>query len=199
MAKLKRDEALLKSAQEDGLISQIMPLEAITSLALKQTADLETVKKDCATRRVEADGQIALAELLEDLGDAPRNADLAESVLRGTPPSLIESVLQSGRSFSDYASDLRNRSLETGPALKCLTDYETSLQDIATARRAGLAVTLGHEAEIDTNSPAVAVDIAKFVLPAWRCFGRRNDANRPRSGYPSLRAQCCSPGPWSGL
>ena len=165
MAGQNRNVELLQSAQESGLISELMPLARLTTLPLDARLSPEKAIRHAKSQRFEQAGKFALAELIESLGDAPKNADLAEAMTRGVPASLIETALASDTGFANLAADLRRQGLETGPSVTCLIKPDASDEDILALRQSGVVTAIGNFDELQPGTPAMAIDLAQFVTP----------------------------------
>ena len=166
MTETDRNRHLLATAIQDGLISQIMPLAELVAIPLTKTLSPEAASRRARQQHLDQVGKLALAELLESLGDAPRNADLAEAMARGVPEALIEAGLNSGGSFPDLAADMRHDSLIASAPPACLLPSETPLEEVTVLRQSGVSVTLGNLSALEGRTQAIAIDLAKFVTPA---------------------------------
>lgn len=165
MAGQNRKLELLQSAQESGLISKIMPLAAITALPVDSNLTADAAIERATRQRFEQTGKFALAELIESLGDAPKNADLAEAMARGVPASLIESALESETDFSALAAEYRRQGLEGAPGIACSLPASTDPDAVRSLRQKGIFAALGDVAFDAPDTPAMAIDVANFVTP----------------------------------
>ena len=95
---------------EEGLLSAVMPLADLCAIPLKNLQSKEDASRAASQQRLNRTSKLAMAELLEGLGDTPQNAELAEAVARGVPLSLIEEALQQGQGFEALATAFRNLS-----------------------------------------------------------------------------------------
>ena len=105
-------ESVLQAAEADGLLSEELELGAILRAAGKpcrpMTAEaLRNVSSAYAARGLLEASQISTAEMLERLGDAPRNAELAEAVASGLPQDILEEALRQPDGFARTADALR--------------------------------------------------------------------------------------------
>jgi ribonucleoside-diphosphate reductase alpha chain len=166
MTQPDRNRNLLATAIQDGLISQIMPLADLVAIPLTSKLSPEAASRRARQQHLDQVGKLALAELLESLGDAPRNADLAEAMARGVPESLIEAGLHSGGKFPDLAADMRHDSLIASAPPACLLSPDTPIEDVTALRQAGVSVTLGDLSALNGRGQAIAIDLAKFVTPS---------------------------------
>ena len=160
-----RNLELLETAMETGLISAILPLEQMTCTPIGSSLSPEVATKQASRQRIGQVGKFALAEMLESLGEAPKNADLAEAMTRGVPSALIEAGLQTQSGFPSLATELRRQGLETGPAPACRLPLDTDLETISALRQNGVSIALADVSNLASDTPTLAIDIARFVAP----------------------------------
>ncbi|MEM9055769.1 MAG: hypothetical protein AAGB16_10630, partial [Pseudomonadota bacterium] len=160
-----RNAQLLTTAQEEGLISPVLPLSELCVIPLKNLQDRETALAGATHRRLDRTSKLAMAELLEGLGDVPRNAELAEAVARGVPLELVEEVLQQGKGFEALAAQFRNQAIASAPPSACLAADNISASETADIRRADVGVLVMKQDFQDMDVPALAIDLARFVTP----------------------------------
>jgi len=165
MARTDRSLELLESAYDAGLISRVMPLTQATALPLGPALSPEAATKRAVRQQIDQTGKFALAELLDSLGDAPKNADLAEAMARGVPASLIEAGLQSQSSFPMLATELRQQGLELAPAPACTLPDDTDHELIANLRHNGVSVALADTDKLKSQAHSIVIDLARFVTP----------------------------------
>ncbi len=165
MARTDRSLELLESAYEAGLISHVISLAQATALPLGPSLSPEAATKRAIRQRIDRTGKFALAELLDSLGDAPKNADLAEAMVRGVPAPLIEAGLQSQSSFPMLATELRQQGLEPTHAPACTLPSDTDRELIDNLRHNGVAVALANIADLKPQAHSVVIDLARFVTP----------------------------------
>lgn len=166
MSNMDRHHELLETAIEEGLISPIMPLEQLTTIPLSATPTPKEAQADAKRQRVDQTSKLAMAELLEGLGDTPRNAELAEAVARGVPLALIEEALQQGRGFESIAADFRNDAIERSAPPACQLNVKADAADIQRIRQSGVGVLVNAPNNLDGKAPALAIDLVRFVTPA---------------------------------
>ncbi|MCI4643972.1 MAG: TSCPD domain-containing protein [Hyphomonadaceae bacterium] len=77
--------------------------------------EAETATRALHQAEIARTGQLALAEQIEALGEAPRNAELAEAVARGLSLDLVEAALRHPAGFPAMARDLRRAASEASP------------------------------------------------------------------------------------
>lgn len=165
MSASDRNAQLLATAMDEGLISPIMPFGTLCAVPLTNLQDKQTALDTASRQRLNRTSKLAMAELLEGLGDSPRNAELAEAVARGVPLSLIEEALHQGRGFETLAAEFRNDAIQTSLAPACVIeeiDETTNLNDI---RRAGVGVLVKKTAILDPTVSAMAIDVSRFITP----------------------------------
>ena len=76
----------------------------LTAVPMTNLKNADEALSAAKQQRLDRTSKLAMAELLEGLGDAPKNAELAEAVARGVPLALIEEALQQNRGFETLAS-----------------------------------------------------------------------------------------------
>jgi ribonucleoside-diphosphate reductase alpha chain len=160
-----RNTQLLATAIEEGLISQTMPFGSLCAAPLTKLQDKDAAIAAATRQRLNRTSKLAMAELLEGLGDAPRNAELAEAVARGVPLTLIEEALQQGKGFEALAAEFRNDAIELTAAPACLVETEISASEISDIRRTGVGVMIAKTPLLDSEIAAMAVDVSRFVTP----------------------------------
>ncbi len=165
MSQSDRNAQLLATAMEEGLISPVLPLAELSAVPMTNLQDPETAIASARRQRLNRTSKLAMAELLEGLGDTPKNAELAEAAARGVPLALIEEALQQDRGFEALADDFRNEAIESNAPPACLTPDAITPEALSDIRRAGVG-TLVRKADLpDPAISAVAIDIARFVTP----------------------------------
>ncbi len=132
----KRDE-ILTAAESDGLLSPVLsfgdifaparaPVQALNTYTLAQTGD------QYAQAHLQATSQLAIAEMLERLGDAPRNPELADAVASGLPPEIVEDALRQPGGITKTADALRAASVNAPrqlPGVFKAEDADENLED----------------------------------------------------------------------
>ena len=105
-------ESVLEAAEADGLLSPEIEFGAAFRAAGRHRRpmteeSLRNVASAYASAGLLGASQIATAEMLERLGDAPRNAELAEAIASGLPQDILEEALRQPDGFSRTADALR--------------------------------------------------------------------------------------------
>ncbi|MEO1188573.1 MAG: hypothetical protein AAFW60_05825, partial [Pseudomonadota bacterium] len=165
MSKPDRNEELLATAMEEGLISPVLPFAELTAVPMTNLQDAPDAIAAATRQRLDRTSKLAMAELLEGLGDAPKNAELAEAAARGVPLALIEEALQQNRGFEALADAFRNEAIESAAPPACLSADTATPTEIADIRRAGVGTLIQKTAFPEADLPAMAIDLARFVTP----------------------------------
>ena len=168
----KMTSNVLEDAVRSGKTTSKHPLGALTDVPLGPpsllTKELITrLRAKAAQNHLQTAGLVALAELMELAGDAPRNADLADALSRGVPEELIEEGLRHPGGFRAAAAGLRiaavsnseifGRRVETGDEIKeFLPDLKTLLSD-------GSSLTFADVEPLSLSMRAAVLDVAAFV------------------------------------
>ncbi|WP_300392368.1 hypothetical protein [Henriciella sp.] len=161
---------LLTAAIDAGRISPVMPLGRLMPVPAGDAAGdcedrlamaIESQQSLDLARRT----SLGLADLVEQLGDAPRNADLAEAMVSGLPEPLIEAGLRHPDGFPGLERHLRLNAMAVpaaAPVALDAEDYAANAGAIAVARARGVALCIGGFT-LDAGPPALAIDLAAFV------------------------------------
>jgi len=109
---------LLEAAESDGLLSAEMRLRDVLRSAGRQphplnAAALRDVRSAWSAANLLGVSQLATAEMLERLGDAPRNAELAEALAAGLPHDVLEEALRQPSGILKTAASLRAAAVST--------------------------------------------------------------------------------------
>lgn len=171
MSRTQKSDALLAAVIDTGHVSPVLTVGQLTPLPsrsgagepqdrLAQAMDLMQ-SLDLARRTT-----LGMADLVEQLGPAPRNADLAEAILSGLPVPLVEAGLQDPGGFTGLEQRLRQNAMAQ-TALPPVAVPALSLEQqaglIAQVREAGLAVWAGEETDEAADAPAIAIDLSRYV------------------------------------
>jgi ribonucleoside-diphosphate reductase alpha chain len=109
---------LLEAAEADGLLSAEMRLRDVLRSAGRppqppNAAALRDVRSAWSAANLLGVSQLATAEMLERLGDAPRNAELAEALAAGLPQDVLEEALRQPGGILKTAASLRAAAVST--------------------------------------------------------------------------------------
>lgn len=165
MSASDRNAKLLATAMDEGLISAVLALGDLCAVPLTNLLDKDQAVSIATRQRLNRTSKLAMAELLEGLGDTPKNAELAEAAARGVPLALIEEALNQDRGFETLANEFRNDAIESGAPPACSIETDLSLSDLNEIRRAGVGTFVQKSEIVDPNKSAMALDISRFVTP----------------------------------
>ncbi len=165
MSASDRNAQLLATAVEEGLISPVMSFAELCAVPLTNLQDKKTALSEARQYRLNRTSKLAMAELLEGLGDRPKNAELAEAVARGVPLSLIEEALQQDQGFEALSTQFRNDAIESSAPPACLAPEAITADELNDIRRAGVGVFVQSAELLNNTYPALAIDVSRFVTP----------------------------------
>ncbi len=109
---------LIEAAEADGLLSRELRFREISRAAGRtpealSVAAIEDVRAKWSAASLIGVSQLATAEILERLGDAPRNAELAEAVAAGLSAEVLEEALRQPGGMTATAKALRAAAVST--------------------------------------------------------------------------------------
>lgn len=163
--------SILDAAIEAGLVSSILPIGALAILPLGAASrDGEAAIRSAIDERtnaaLEKSTRLGLAELVEQLGSAPRNADLAEALMAGLPAQMIEAGLSHPGGFPGLESWLRDSAMaETVASPVALTplQFEQAPLMAEHALEEGVGLYICDTTLPDPTTPAIAIDLSRFA------------------------------------
>jgi ribonucleoside-diphosphate reductase alpha chain len=164
----------LEAAEGDGLLSGEVRMRDICRPAGRSPAPLsrdglEAVRAAWSAANLVGVSQLAIAEMLERLGEAPKNAELAEAVAAGLPQSVLEEALRQPGGFGRTASALRAAAVSTPSPRPGI--FETGHIDSALAGLIDDALAEGAEIHFVPSAPpeagvrARALDVSAAITP----------------------------------
>ena len=161
----------LREAIDSGRISPVLPIGALTPLTLAPprpaSADfLAHVADYAAMRHLETAGQLALAEMLDRMGAATQNQDIAHALAAGVPEEIAEESLRYAGGPMAAASALRVRASEadTAQVPVCERDgFTEALSNCAAVCAEGTDIAFGDLTGLPITGPACALNLAAFV------------------------------------
>jgi ribonucleoside-diphosphate reductase alpha chain len=167
-------DEILSAAESDGLISAEMPFGRLCRAAGLSPQDmtphaLDHLASAASVASLQSVSQLALAEMLERLGPAPRNAELAEALASGLPQDLLEEALRLPGGILRTADALRAAAVDTPappPAVFTAGPVDVALESsLLAALREGGEVFFLQSALPAATTPARVVDVAQAVSP----------------------------------
>ncbi|MFT5775413.1 hypothetical protein [Hyphomonas sp.] len=168
-----RDEILI-AAESDGLISPEAAFGTLCRAAGLTPADmtpkaLDGLAASASAANLQSVSQLALAEMLERLGPAPRNADLAEALASGLPQDLLEEALRLPGGILRTAGALRAAAVDTPappPAVFTAHPVDFALEaSLLAALKEGAEIVFLQDALPPAATPARLVDVSQAVSP----------------------------------
>ncbi len=165
MTVISRNHKILNAAIDSGLVSEVLPISELTVISPGIEVSPNAAIRQAERARADQIGKLALAEWLDSLGDAPKNADLAEAVAGGVPIALIEAGLQHPAGIAALATEFRRQALQSETMPVCQMPVETPVEALTELRKNGVAVVTVPAAAERGDGPAMAIDIAKFIAP----------------------------------
>lgn len=140
-------------------LGTVMPVTAPILAALKNRAE---------THHLETAGRLSLADMLDRLGDAPRNQDLADAMSSGAPEPLLEEALRYSGGPAAAAALIRQRVADTQAdtvPIFARASLETSGKALGELLREGGQIAYGDLESLNPYSPAIALNLAAFITP----------------------------------
>lgn len=173
MSTLEKADTLLRAAIDARVLTPVRPLKDVCALPVKrgEAASAEglgqAIARQCA-RRAELVAQVSIAESLEDMGDAPINADIADALEAGLPESLLEEALSFPGGVQALAKTIRRNAASR--VAKTDLFQLSSISEGALDELPHLMDACGGFAfaELEAFSPeasATALDVSKLVGP----------------------------------
>ncbi|MGB3627580.1 MAG: hypothetical protein WA989_17250 [Henriciella sp.] len=174
MSKTSERTGVLQAALADGRISPICRLADLVALPdCSSEPGAETRIALAAEQMQSADllrrTTLGLAELVEQLGPSPKNADLAEAILSGLPQSLVEAGLNHEAGFPGLERDLRAQAMRETVTAPIGISAEAATEApalLARAQETGVTLWIGGAISLEASAPAVAVDVSTFISDA---------------------------------
>ncbi|MEZ5954540.1 MAG: hypothetical protein R3C13_09585 [Hyphomonas sp.] len=166
---------ILRAAESDGLISAETDLAEVFRACGRRLKPMtpETLKASaaaCSAASLLSVSQLATAEMLERLGEAPRNADIAEALAAGLPQDLVEEALRQPGGFVRTADALRAAAVNTPAPAPCVFQpaaFDPVLENLLLETlMEGAEVVVSAQDMPSAQTSARIVDIALAVGPA---------------------------------
>ncbi|MDX1292033.1 MAG: hypothetical protein R3265_04410 [Hyphomonas sp.] len=167
-------ESVLEAAEADGLLSPELEFGSVFRGAGRRRRpmteeSLRNVASAYASAGLLGASQIATAEMLERLGNAPRNAELAEAIASGLPQDILEEALRQPDGFARTADALRIAAANNQPPPAAVFSAESTSPDLdpllLTALREGAEVLLAQEDLAPARIACRLLDVSLAVSP----------------------------------
>ena len=163
--------ATLQRAIDERKITPPAFLASLTSLTLGASIPgsktiLSALQNKIQTHHMETAGRLALAEMLDHLGDAPRNQDLADAMSFGTPEPLIEEALRQPGGPGAAAALLRQSAQSPpGERIPVFTreSFNPSGTELIDLLGEGGQIAYADLAALTPYTPAIALNLASFI------------------------------------
>lgn len=163
--------SLLDAAIETGLTSPVLPLGALAILPQRPAGEdgeaaIRTAIDARTNATLEKSTRLGLAELVEQLGTAPRNAELAEAMMAGLPAQMIEAGLSHPGGFPGLEAWLRESAMAeiaAAPIALTVSQFERAPLMAEHALEEGIGLCISETALPEPSRAAIAVDISRFV------------------------------------
>lgn len=123
-------------------------------------ANLKTEAQHQRDDQLMASGFVALAEQMDALGAAPRDADLAEAIMNGVPNELLETVLETKSGGHGVAARLRRRASQSVDRLVEFNGPSSG----ATIPEHCRAIFSFSDALPHPDEPGMALDVGKWSI-----------------------------------
>lgn len=169
----KRD-SVLTAAESDGLLSPVLSFgdvfaPACSAVQAFNTFTLAQTATQFAQAHLQATSQLAIAEMLERLGDAPRNPDIADAIASGLPSNIVEDALRQPGGILKTADALRAASVNSPrplPSLFLASEADEDLEhDLTAALNEGAEILILADTLPHASTPCRILDITAAAGP----------------------------------
>lgn len=166
--------SIVEAAETDGLLSPEMEFGTAFRAAGKRRRpiteeSLRNVASAYASAGLLGASQIATAEMLERLGNAPRNAELAEAVASGLPQDILEEALRQPDGFARTAEALRIAAANNQPPPAAVFSAESADPEFDTlllsALKEGAEILLAQDDLAPARTACRLLDVSLAVSP----------------------------------
>jgi ribonucleoside-diphosphate reductase alpha chain len=170
----KSQNDLLEAAESDGLLSPEIRLRDVLRSAGRPpqpltAAALRDVRTAWSAANLLGVSQLATAEMLERLGDAPKNAELAEALAAGLPQDVLEEALRQPGGILKTAASLRAAAVSTPsprPGVFDAGHIDAALSDaLLAALEEGAEIHLMRGALPEAGTRCRVLDVAQAIGP----------------------------------
>lgn len=162
----------LSEAKSTEHTARFHPLETLTHVSFGAAVPLTNefinrLRAKASKAHLQTAGLVALAELMELAGDAPKNDDLADAMARGVPEELIEEGLRHPGGFRAAASGLRIAATEhrelAGRRVVVDSDLTDLLPSLSSLMQEGGGLTISKSDSLNPAALATILDVSNFV------------------------------------
>jgi len=147
-------------------LSEFIDVPLGTPAPLNQDV-IARMRAKASQNHLQTAGLVALAELMEQAGDAPRNVDLADALARGVPEELVEEGLRHPGGFRAAAAGLRLAATSSEPSSARRVFLTGSPDNIAAELEAllseGAALTIADADALRPSMRASVLNLSAFV------------------------------------
>ncbi|MBU4569184.1 MAG: hypothetical protein KJ833_09505 [Alphaproteobacteria bacterium] len=170
----KPQNELLDAAVADGLLSAELRLRDVLRSAGRPpqpltAAALRDVRSAWSAANLLGVSQLATAEMLERLGDAPKNAELAEALAAGLPQDVMEEALRQPGGILKTAASLRAAAVSTPsprPGVFEAGHIDAGLSDaLLSALEEGAEIHLMRHTLPEAGTRCRVLDVAQAIGP----------------------------------
>jgi ribonucleoside-diphosphate reductase alpha chain len=167
-------ESIVEAAEADSLLSPEMEFGAAFRAAGKRRRpiteeSLRNVASAYASASLLGASQIATAEMLERLGNAPRNAELAEAVASGLPQDILEEALRQPDGFARTADALRIAAANVQPPPAAVFSAESASPEfddlLLGALKEGAEILLAQDDLAPARTACRLLDVSLAISP----------------------------------
>ncbi|MBI1255281.1 MAG: TSCPD domain-containing protein [Hyphomonas sp.] len=165
---------ILEAAEADGLLSAETRLRDLLRSAGRppqplNAAALRDVRSAWSAANLLGVSQLATAEMLERLGDVPRNAELAEALAAGLPQDVLEEALRQPGGILKTAASLRAAAVSTPsprPGVFEAGHIDAGLKEgLLSALEEGAEIHLMRGALPEAGTRCRVLDVAQAIGP----------------------------------
>ncbi|WP_147372379.1 TSCPD domain-containing protein [Henriciella barbarensis] len=171
MSRQQHADKVFRDAMQSGRVSPILPLDTLVLLPQRRFAadGAAALREALDTRtsdRLEKESRLGLADLVEQLGVAPKNAELAEALNAGLPAQMIEAGITHPEGFPGLERWLRRSAMSADEQVPVGLDASQYLEVPTLAEHAlneGISLSVWPGPAPSGDAPACALDISAFI------------------------------------
>ena len=171
MSRQQHADKVFRDAMQSGRVSPILPLDTLVLLPQRRfaadgTAALREAMDARTSERLEKETRLGLADLVEQLGVAPKNAELAEALNAGLPAQMIEAGITHPEGFPGLERWLRRSAMSTDEQMPVGLEASQYVEVPTLADHAldeGISLSIWPVPMPSGDLPACALDVSAFV------------------------------------